>query len=260
MLAPESDRSEALSFRESTLRFGTVTLGAKITQLRRRLSTQDCLLLASATPTVAEIVDHCFSVPSNMYTLLRIEYFPLWRKERDEALREIEDLQCLIETRLRLHASKVKPSLNNGLKTVPKLFPRIPARTSLSEIHRRRKQQQPFLYAAKCLAPQFLGMTFDDAKPNFMQPEIVYSQIRDKAQDRAAFGRLCSAAKAIAPLIESGWSSEVVAALEPVAAELPSVEPIPTEDLPTKEPRHSATETKKAARGQVGNLRPGSPK
>ena len=77
-------------------------------------------------------------------------------------------------------------------------------------------KQQPFLFAAKCVAPEFLGMDFASGggKVTSITRDGLLSQVTKKAEDRDAFRRLCSAAKAAAPVIDVEWSAEVANALE----------------------------------------------
>ena len=162
----------------------------------------------------------------------------------------MEGLNAVVEIRLRLRASGQLASLNNAWKMLPELVPKLSKRTTLAPVHRRRVQREPFLYAAKRVAPEFLAMNFDRAigRSKFITAEGLVSQIEGKASDRDAFRKLCSAAKAIAPVIDVEWSEEVANALDSVEPLLPELEPIPAELLPEKMPRRAATETKKTSR------------
>ena len=122
----------------------------------------------------------------------------------------------------------------------------------------KRRQRQPFLYAAKRVAPEFLAMNFEKAvgPSKVITPEGLLSQMAEKVKNRDSFRRLCSAAKAIAKVIEGDvkWSEEMLGALANVEAELPAMEPIPAELLPQKPPRpprRSAEQTTKAVRQQA---------
>jgi hypothetical protein len=129
----------------------------------------------------------------------------------------------------------------------------IGAETSLKPLGVERRQRQPFLYAAKRVAPEFLTMNFEG--PNtFISAEGLLSQIAAKVENRDHFRRLCGTAKAIAQVIgdDAKWSDELVAALANVEGELSPMEPIPAELLPQKVPRRFAAETKKGSRYRVG--------
>jgi hypothetical protein len=130
---------------------------------------------------------------------------------------------------------------------LPSLFKDIGAETTLKRIHMARKQRQPFLYAAKRVAPEFLTMNFEGSSA-YIAPESLLSQMAAKAENREAFRKLCGAAKAVAKVIEVKWSREMERALADIEVELPLMEPVPPDLLPARVPRRAATETKKAVR------------
>jgi len=202
-----------------------------------------------------EVINHCFAAPSNIYELLRVGVFPLSKKSHDEAVATIKKLNTVLGVRLQLHAAGQLPSLNNAWRILPTLAPGIGKETTLKPLRAARRQRQPFLYAAERVAPEFLTMNFDGPS-TFITPEGLLSQIAAKEENREAFRKLCGAAKAIAKVkvIEDDvkWSVEVVSALDKVEAQLPAMEPIPTDLLPEKVPRRPAAETKKAVRQRVG--------
>jgi hypothetical protein len=167
--------------------------------------------------------------------------------------KKIEKLNTVLEVRLRLHAASCPSSLAKTWEMLPKLDKGIGAETKLKPLHKARRHRQPFLYAAKRVAPEFLTMNFEGSN-TFIPPDGLLSQMAAKAENREAFRKLCGAAKAIAEVIEDDvkWSVEVVSALDKVEAQLPAMEPIPAELLPQRVPRRAAAETKKGSRHRIG--------
>jgi len=110
--------------------------------------------------------------------------------------------------------------------------------------------REPFLYSAKQFAPEYLRMDYasTNGKNVPITPSSLLSQMTEKARNQTAFRKLCGGAMAIAPLLGVQWSEELEAALKEVEPELPPLEPIRADLLPSKKPRRSATETKKAVR------------
>jgi hypothetical protein len=249
--------SQNTSFRDSALKFGTALLGTTISRIRteKRMGARNSFLLASASRNLEGIVNFCFARRDNLYPLLEIDNFPLRQPAHDTAVEEIADLNNLVETRVRLHLASERASLNAAKRLLPTMNPQSRRRTGISEVEKKRRKRESFLLAAKCVAPVFLAMDFESTggKNRLITPEGLLSQTAKKANDQEAFTRLCSAAKAIAPIIDFEWSAEVAKALDSVEAVLPELAPIPTELLPKKPPRRAAAETKKANRKQVGN-------
>jgi hypothetical protein len=246
-------QTQDVSFRRSARIFATAVLSTTISRTRvrnKRMSTRECFLLATASKNMDGLLNFCFRRPHTLYSLLAIENFPLLRSEHDKALEEIADLNDLVEARVRLRLSNEPASLNAGQQLLPKLKPESLKRTGLSEVHRRRSKREPFLFAVKCVAPEFLAMDFESTggKNRLITSEGLLSQVTKKAENRDAFRSLCSAARAIAPVINVDWSAEVVNALAAVESKLPALEPIPAELLPEKIPRRPARETKRAVR------------
>ena len=212
-------------------------------------------MLAIARENLGEVINRSFET-RGIYDLLRVDRFPLLKKGHDDARTIIEKLNTVLEVRLQLHAAGHSASLANTWKMLPKLTKGIGAETTLKPLRMARRQRQPFLYAAQRVAPEFSTMNFEKAVgPNkFITAEGLLSQMAAKVKNRDAFRSLCSAAKAIAKVIEDDvqWSVEVVSALANVEAELPALEAIPAELLPAKSPRRAAAETRKAVRQRVG--------
>ena len=247
------------SFGRSALIFGASALSSEISRMRSRnkgLRTKDCFLLAIAKNNMEMIINGCFSRPSNLFALLSAGTFPLSKKGHDDAFATIKKLNTVLEVRLRLHAAGQPSSLAKTWEMLPKLAKGIGGETALKPLRIKRRQRQPFLYAAKRVAPEFLTMNFEKAVGPYkvISPEGLLSQIAAKVENRDSFRRLCGAAKAIAEVIEDDvkWSEEIVSALTNVEAELPAMEAIPVELLPKKVPRRHAEETKKQARQRVG--------
>jgi hypothetical protein len=142
---------------------------------------------------------------------LEINNFPLLRSEYDKAIKEIGDLNNLVETRVRLHQAGERGNQNAGKLLLPKLNSESRGRTSIGEVDRKRRIREPFLFAAKCVAPEFLAMDFESTggKDILITPDALISQVTKKVENRDAFRKLCSAAKAIAPVIDVEWSTEV---------------------------------------------------
>jgi hypothetical protein len=250
-------QTQDASFRRSARIFATAALSATISGTREknnRMSMRECFLLAVASKNMDSLLNFCFGRRHSLYSLLAIDNFPLLRSEHDGATEEIADLNDLVEARVRLHLAGEPASLNAGERLLPKLKPESPRRTGLSKVHRKRSKREPFLFAAKCVAPEFLAMDFQSTggKDRLITPDGLLSQVTMKAENRDAFRRLCSAAKAIAPVINVDWSAEVANALAAVEAKLPVVEAIPEELFSEKIPRRPARETKKAVRQRVG--------
>jgi hypothetical protein len=240
------------SFRRSAMVFGAAALSREISiGLEKKLGKRDSFLLAVASKNMEHVIDRCIvSGRNNIYELLSLGTFPLTKNSHDLAVTAIEKLNTVIEVRLRLHASDVASSLAKTCEMLPRLFKDIGAETTLKPIYMARKQRQPFLYAAKRIAPEFLTMNFEGSGA-FIDPESLLSQMGAKAENREAFRKLCGAAKAVAKVIEVEWSKEMEKALADLEGELPLMEPIPAELLPAKVPRRAATETKRADRPQV---------
>jgi hypothetical protein len=250
-------QTQDASFQRSARIFATAVLSTAISRTRAKnngLSMRERLLLATASKNMDGLINFCFRRRHSLYSLLAIDNFPLRRSEHDHALEEIADLNDLVEARVRLHLSSEPPGLNAGERLLPKLKPGSRRRTGLSQVHRKRVKREPFLFAAKCVAPEFLAMDFESTggKNRLITPGGLLSQVTEKAKNRDAFDRLCRVAKAIAPVISVAWSAEVANALAAVEPELPAVEPIPAGLLPKKIPRRPAPETKRAIRQQVG--------
>ena len=212
-------------------------------------------LVAVARNDMEGILNFCFGRRYSPYLLLAIDSFPLRKSEHDEAIEEIVDLNKLVEARVLLHRAGQRASQNAGKALLPKLKPESRKRTDIGKIHRKRAKQEPFLFAAKLVAPEFLRMDFESTggKDRLITPEGLLSQVTKKTEDQDAFRRLCSVTKAISPVIEVEWSEELDAALASVEPELPSLEPIPADLLPKKIPRRAAPETRKAVRQRVGD-------
>jgi hypothetical protein len=249
-------QTQDASFRRSARIFATAVLSTTISRTRakhNRMSIGECFLLAVASKNMDGLLNFCFGSRYSLYSLLAINHFPLHRSEHDEAIKEIADLNDLVEARVRLYLTDEPSSLNAGERLLPKLKPESRRRTGLSKGHRKRSMREPFLFAAKCVAPQFLAMDFESTggKDRLITPGGLLSQVTEKAENRDAFRKLCSVAKAIAALIKVDWSAEVKNALGAVEAELPALEPIPADLLPKKMPRRPARETKKAVRQRV---------
>ena len=140
--------------------------------------------------------------------------------------------------------------MNEGLRILPLLESDKRKRTNLSKIHQARMMREPFLYSAKQFAPEYLRMDYasTNGKNVPITPSSLLSQMTEKARNQTAFRKLCGGAMAIAPLLGVQWSEELEAALKEVEPELPPLEPIRADLLPSKKPRRSATETKKAVR------------
>jgi hypothetical protein len=193
------------SFSRSALIFGASALSSEISRMRSQnkgLRTRDCFLLAIAKNNMEVIINGCFSRPSNLYALLNASTFPLSKKGHDDAFATIKKLNMVLEVRLRLRAAGQPSSLAKTWEMLPKLAKGTGAETALKPLRMERRQRQPFLYAAKRVAPEFLSMNFEKAVGyKFITPEELLSQIAAKAKNREAFRKLCVAAKAIAQVI-----------------------------------------------------------
>jgi hypothetical protein len=249
-------QTQDVSFRRSARIFATAVLSTTISRTRaknNRISMRECFLLAVASKSMDGLLNFCFGRRHSLFSLLAIDNFPLLRSEYDPAVEEIADLNDLVEVRVRLHRAGQPASLNAGQRLLPKLKPESRRRTGLSKGHRKRSMREPFLFAAKCVAPQFLAMDFESTggKDILITPGGLLSQVTEKAENRDAFRGLCSAAKAITTVIKVDWPAEVANALDAVEAKLPALEPIPADLLPKKMPRRPARETKKAVRQRV---------
>jgi hypothetical protein len=253
------------SFRQSAVRFGCAVLSSEISRVRssnRGLGTRDCFLLAIAGKNMEQIINRSFARHGHMYDdiydLMRVDRLPIRKWDHDDAVAIIEKLNTVLEVRLRLRAADQSWSLAKTWEMLPKLAKGIGRETTLKPLRRARRQRQPFLYAAKRVAPEFLTMNFEKTvgPSKFITADGLLSQMAEKARNREAFRKLCGAAKAIAEVIQGDvkWSKEMVSALANVEGELPAMEPIPAELLPQKAPRpprRGATETKKAARQRI---------
>jgi hypothetical protein len=240
--------NQDLAFGKSAAMFGAAALSCEIS--KRKLGRRDSFLLAVASKNMEQVINRCFGARDNIYELLKVGPSPLSKKGYDFAAAEIRALNAVLEVRLRLHAAGHSSSLNNTWRMIPVLAPGIGRATALKPLLQRRKQRQPFLYAARQIAPEFLTMNFEGSGA-FIAPESLLSQMGAKAKNQEAFRKLCAAAKAVAKVIEVKWSKEMEGALADLEGELPDMEPIPAELLPAKVPRRAATETKKADRLQV---------
>jgi hypothetical protein len=250
-------QTQDASFRRSARIFATAVLSTAISRTRaknNRMRMRESFLLAVASKSMDGLINFCFGRRHSLYSLLAIDNFPLLRSEHDHALEEIADLNDLVEARVRLHLSSEPPSLNAGERLLPKLKPGSRRRTGLSQVHRKRVKREPFLFAAKCVASEFLAMDFEstDGRDRLITPDGLLSQVAEKVEHREAFRSLCSAAKAIAPVINVEWPAEVRNALAAIECKMPALEPIPAELLSETIPRRPAQETKKAVRQRVG--------
>jgi hypothetical protein len=250
-------QAQNVSFQRSARIFATAVLSRTISRTQAknpRISMREGFLLATASKNMDGLLNFSFGRRHSLYSLLTLGSFPLHRSKHDPAVEEIAELNDLVEVRIRLHLADEPPSLNAAERLLPKLKPESRRRTGLSEVHRKRAMREPFLYAAKCVAPQFLAMDFESAgdKGGLITPDGLLSQAIEKAEDRDAFRGLCSAAKAIATVIKVDWPAEVANAFDALEAKLPALEPIPADLLPKKMPRRPARETKKAVRQRVG--------
>lgn len=251
-------RRDEVSFRLSARIFATAVLSTTISRTRARnrsLSVTECFLVAVAHEPTRRLLNSCFGGHYSLYSLLTMDSFPLLRHEHDRALEEIADLNDLVDARVRLHLAGEPSGLNAGLQLLPTLKRASRRRTGLSAVHRKRSMREPFLFAAKCVAPEFLTMEFESTggKSTVITPDRLQSQVTKKAENLDAFRKLCGAARAIASVIKVEWSAEVKNALGVLEAEMPAVEPISAEFLlKARIPRRSARETRKTVRQRVG--------
>ena len=229
-------REQESSFRRSAVIFGAAALSREISgRSKRGLGKRDSYLLTIASKNMEQIINRCFAIPNDMYSLMRAGAFPLSKKSHDDAKAKIEKLNTVLEVRLRLHAADQPSSLAKTWEMLPKLAKGIGAKTALEPLHKGRRQRQPFLYAAERVAPEFLTMKFDGLSTFITPGGIVAADVREGEKSRLV-RRLCGTAKAIAEVIEDDvkWSEEMVSALVNVQGELPEMKPIPASICPRK--------------------------
>jgi len=246
--------SQVISFRWAGLIFASALISSHVLlqrDRRRGSSASACFLHAFASEDLEDIIDRCFS-RFTLHDLLRSGSFPLRKKLHDETLQEIAHLNALTDIRVRLHHSGESPSLNRAVELSKTLIPNGPSRTKLKDFHGARSSREPFLYAARQEAPQFLTMDFpQDAKDaTIISVDDLLSQVHAKAESFEAFRKLCSVAKAVAEIIESPLSKELSDDWVKIEPHFPPVEPIP-DDLIDRRPRRSAEETKAGRRQRV---------
>ena len=111
------------SFRRSAIKFGGAVLSSEMSRVRTRirgLGTRDCILLAIAGKNTEGVINHCFALHGrkfdDIYDLMKVDRFPLWKKAHDDAFATIKKLNTVLEVRLRLHAAKsaIEPRQNVG--------------------------------------------------------------------------------------------------------------------------------------------------
>jgi hypothetical protein len=243
------------SFLRGARIFTTAFTGDVASKLRSRaqsLSASDQFLLAFASQPLRELVDRYFKRPASFQSLLRIDNFPLRKSDYSSAFEKIERLNVLVSIRMRLAHGNHSSSLNSGLTVYEKLETSRLARTTISPIHRERRQRQPFLFAASVVAPQYLTIDFGESRTTnpFLSADLLISQMYKKSREITAFRALCGAAKAVALEIEPSILpdlKDVWSALEPDLESL-KLTPIPAEYIERPAPRRAAPETKKARR------------
>ena len=246
--------SQVISFQWAGLIFASALISSHALRQRDRrrgLSASACFLHAFASEDLQDIIDRCFS-RFTLHDLLRSGSFLPRKKLHDETRQEIAHLNALTEIRVRLHRSGESSSLNRAFELSKLLMPNGPSRTKLKEFHGARSSREPFLYAAREEAPQFLTMDFpQDAKDaTIISVDDLLSQVHAKAESSEAFRKLCGVAKAVAEIIESPLSKELSDEWVNIEPHFPPVEPIP-DNLIDRRPRRSAEETKAGRRQRV---------
>jgi hypothetical protein len=176
-----------------------------------------------------------------------VAQFPLRKLDHDKAIKEIHEINALNDVRMRLTiADGQAQSIENAIAILGRMESHLPGSRMLRYRHTHRRLREPFLYAAKECAPEFLSMDF--GAKSFIGYRELISQIAKKADNRDQFRKLCEAAKAAAPTLKTVFSSELVNAFQSIESVSLPLQPIPDVYLEPKAPRRPAKETKIATR------------
>jgi hypothetical protein len=245
------DTETSISLEEAALLLAAMAMRQESANVRRRFpsaSGVELLLLTISMPTLRWLINEAFSGKLGIYDLALIPLIPYEQKIVDKIKTEINIVNALTKSRLRLNeTADVEPSLKNAQNLLASLESQEKCGATRSKgIEKKRRDRAAFLYVAveRGSGAPDLFYAVSDSFESFVNCEA------DKLNAlHGYFARV----KSILPIVNNDLAEKlgnVWSQLDPVP--LNPLQPVDLEDLDTagigKKLRRSAQETKAASR------------